>query len=445
MSENKDFFVSLHSKRTSMNKKYISLSLALVMSATMSGQNKNAPVNEDESKVQAFELPDLLTCTGGEHVETAKQWEKKRRPELLKLFSQQEYGVTPRQTGIKVKHELISSNPKAMNGLATEKQVRFTFTGKNKQTHQALLLLYIPNHAKGRVPVIVSYNFHGNQTTTFEEDVLFSPSRELMKKAGSDSWVRGEQASRWSYELALQRGYAVATMNYHDICPDSPALMEHGIPSLLPNYNVESREANEWGAIGIWAWGYSRIADYLVKEKQIDKDCMVVLGHSRLGKTALWAGVQDKRFKVVISNDSGCGGAALSKRVYGENIARITGNFPHWFCPAFNAYSENEASMPFDQHELLALVAPRHVYVASAEDDSWADPKGEYMSAYYAGPAYQLYDMQGLPSATQPAVHQPQHYDVGYHIRSGKHDVTAYDWQCYLDFCDKVFQTKPDR
>ena len=139
------------------------------------------------------------------------------------------------------------------------------------------------------------------------------------------------------------------------------------------------------------------------------------------------------------------GGAALSKRVYGENIARITGNFPHWFCPAFNAYSENEASMPFDQHELLALVAPRHVYVASAEDDSWADPKGEYMSAYYAGPAYQLYDMQGLPSATQPAVHQPQHYDVGYHIRSGKHDVTPYDWQCYLDFCDKVFQTKSDR
>ena len=413
---------------------------SLFTAITITGQNKYALVNYVESQVPAFEVPDVLKCEDGERVETASQWEMKRRPELMRIFSEQEYGVTPQQTGIKVKCELVASNPEAMGGLATQKQVFFHFTGKNGKTHQALLLLYIPNNTNGRVPVIVSYNFHGNQTTTLEEDVIPSPSKELMQNAGSEKWVRGEQQSRWSYELALQRGYAVATMNYHDICPDSPDLLALGISPLLPGYKEESRETNEWGAIGIWAWGYSRIADYLEKEKRIDKSRMVVLGHSRLGKTALWAGVQDKRFKVVISNDSGCGGAALSKRVFGENIARITANFPHWFCPAFNAYSENEAALSFDQHELLALVAPRHLYVASAADDQWADPRGEYLSLYYAGPVYRLYGMQGLPSDQQPDIHQPQHFDVGYHIRAGKHDVTEYDWQCYLEFCDKVFQ-----
>ena len=415
------------------------LSVALLMTATIAGQNKNAPVNYDESKVPAFEVPDVLRSADGQSIKTVKEWEKKRRPELLRLFGEQEYGLTPQNTGIKVKYELLASNPKAMDGLATQKQVLFKFTGKNGKTHQALLLLYLPNNAKGRVPVVVSYNFHGNQTTTFEPDVMPSLSKELMKNSGSDNWVSGEQSSRWSYKLALTRGYAVATMNYHDICPDSPALCQFGILPLMPGYKADSREKDEWGTIGVWAWGYSRIADYLEKEKQIDKKRMIVLGHSRLGKTALWAGVQDKRFKVVISNDSGCGGAALSKRVFGENIARITANFPHWFCPAFNAYSENESALPFDQHELLALVAPRYVYVASAKDDEWADPKGEYLSAYYAGAVYQLYGMQGLLSDKQPDIHQPQHFDVGYHIRAGKHDVTEYDWQCYLDFCDKVF------
>ncbi|MBO4549715.1 MAG: acetylxylan esterase, partial [Bacteroidaceae bacterium] len=349
-----------------MMKRVKFLLLAFVMAASMAGQNRNAPVNYDESKVPAFDVPDVLTCEDGRAVKSVRQWERRRKPELLRMFSEQEYGVTPQHTGIKVEHELLASNPGAMGGLATQKQVLFKFKGRNGKTHQALLLLYIPNGINGRVPVIVSYNFHGNQTTTFEEDVMPSLSKDLMKDKGSESWLRGEQASRWSYELALRRGYAVATMNYHDICPDSPELLAYGVLPLFPDYKENSRDENEWGTIGVWAWGYSRIADYLEKEKKIDKGRMIVLGHSRLGKTSLWAGVQDKRFKVVISNDSGCGGAAMAKRVVGENVARITANFPHWFCPAFNEYSENEEALPFDQHELLALVAPRHVYVASA-------------------------------------------------------------------------------
>ena len=414
------------------------LSALLIWAATSAGQNKNAPVNYDESQVPTFEVPDVLTCADGTRVKTRKQWEHKRRPELMKMFGEQEYGLTPGQTGIKVKHELVAMSSNALGGLATQKQVRFVFTGTNGQTHEALLLLYLPNNTAKRVPVIIGYNFHGNQTTTLQDDVIFSPSKDLMQSAGSEKWVRGEQQRRWSYEAALRRGYAVATMCYHDICPDSPGLLSQGVLPLFPSYDDGPRTPSEWGTIGVWAWGYSRIADYLQKkEPRIDGKRLVVMGHSRLGKTALWAGAQDKRFRVVISNNSGCGGAAMSKRVFGENIARITAAFPHWFCPAFNAYSENEAALPFDQHELLALIAPRHVYVASAQDDQWADPKGEYLSACYAGAAYQLYE------ASSPSEAQLQevklHHNVGYHIRPGGHDVTEYDWQCFLDFCDKAF------
>ena len=414
--------------------KHILLLFALLTWAvTSAGQNKNY----DESQVPTFEVPDALTCSDGTRVKTRKQWENKRRPELLKLLSEQEYGFTPWQTGIRAKYELVATNTDALGGLATQKQVRFVFTGMNGRTHEALLLLYLPNSTAKRVPVIISYNFQGNQTTTMQDDVIFSPS----KSAESEKQVRGEQQSRWCFEMALQRGYAVATMCYQDICPDSPDLLAQGVLPLFPDYNEGPRTPSEWGTIGVWAWGYSRIADYLQKkEPRIDGKRMVVMGHSRLGKTVLWAGAQDKRFRVVISNDSGCGGAALSKRVFGETIAHITGNFPHWFCPAFSAYSGNEAALPFDQHELLALIAPRHVYVASAQDDLWADPKGEFLSAFYAGSVYQLYRMKGLPEDQQPPVHQPLHYDVGYHIRTGGHDVTAYDWQCYLDFCDKVLK-----
>lgn len=415
-------------------KHHLILCLTLI-ALTAAAQNKNAPVNYDESQVPAFQVPDLLTCSDGTRIETRRQWQRKRRPELLRLFSEKEYGITPKHTGVKVKYETLATGP-AFGGLAVQKQVRFVFTSPDGQKHEALLLLYLPRNVAGRVPVIIAYNFHGNQTTTLQPDVIPSPSMELMKEAGSDKWVRGEEQSRWCYEMALQRGYAVATMCYHDICPDSPQLLSH---SVLPIGT--HREASDYGTIGIWAWGYSRIADYLQKhERQIDKHRMAVMGHSRLGKTALWAGVQDTRFRVVISNNSGCGGAALSKRVFGENVARITAAFPHWFCPAFNTYSENEAALPFDQHELLALIAPRHFYVASAQDDQWADPKGEYLSALYASPVYQLYGMQGLPDGPQPPVQQPLHYDAAYHLRTGGHNVTPYDWQCYLDYLDKMLR-----
>jgi hypothetical protein len=230
---------------------------------------------------------------------------------------------------------------------------------------------------------------------------------------------------------------------YGDLCEDrvEGISLPGSVGALLGTKPVEQRRSDEWGAIGIWAWGLSRAMDYLQSDPEIDARRVAVHGHSRLGKTALWAGAQDERFALVISNNSGCGGAALSKRVYGENVERINSSFPHWFARSFRAYNRREAALPVDQHELIALMAPRAVHVASAEDDKWADPRGEFLATKHAGPVYALFGKNGLGVADQPAVHQPKIGDgLAYHLRTGKHGITPYDWAQYLDHADKAMK-----
>ncbi len=415
--------------------KHLILSVAFVLLAGLSLAQEG--INYDESKVSGFVLPDLLTCNDGKKVTSVRQWEKQRRPEVMEFFASQMYGRTPKDK-IRVTYETLSENPNFMDGKATSKQVKFTFSNGKKKT-EALLLLVLPNWPKGKVPVFVSYNYKGNHSTCFDSAIEYSPSFSLLKAPDHPDWKRGCQANRWYYDKIIDRGYGIATMFYQDIYPDQPDMEEHGIVSLFADYNPDTKKPDQWQALGAWAWGSSRIADYLETQKRVDTGKMIIMGHSRHGKSALWAGAQDKRFKIVISNDSGCGGAALSKRVFGENIARIASAFPHWFCPAFNRYANNEASLPFDQHELIALIAPRFAYIASAVEDQWADPKGEFLSGYYAGPVYELYGLKGLGTNVQPSVHQPIMNDVGYHIREGVHDVVDYDWMCFMDFADKHF------
>jgi hypothetical protein len=240
----------------------------------------------------------------------------------------------------------------------------------------------------------------------------------------------------------LARGYGMATAYCGDVFPDRAdgrpasalAKFDHPVEGPLP--------ADEPGAIATWAWQLSRILDWLVTLPEVAADRVIVAGHSRLGKTALWAGACDERFAMVVSNESGCGGAALSRRNYGETVAVITSRFPHWFCPAFSTYADRETELPCDQHTLLAMAAPRPLYVASAIEDRWADPRGEFLAALAAEPAWKLFGLAGLGTTEQPPVDTPVGDRIGYHVRTGQHDLLAYDWHRFADFAGRVLKAR---
>ena len=394
--------------------------------------------NYDESKMPAYTLPDPLLFNNGKAVKNEADWEK-RRLELLTIFENEVYGKTPAGK-VELSAVVISENDDLFNGTATRREIQLKL--RNKEAEVLLnLLIYLPKSNK-KVPIFLGYNFNGNHTVSAEPDVAVArswvrnnPTQGITVNRSNES-LRGSDASSWPVSDLVARGYGLATLYYGDVDPDFDDGFRNGVHALFP----VKRDSTSWGSIAGWAWGLSRVMDWLQKENSIDAQKIIVLGHSRLGKAALWAGINDPRFAMVVSNESGCGGAALSKRIYGETVERINSSFPHWFCLNFRKYNNKEENLPVDQHELLALIAPRPLYVCSAEEDRWSDPKGEFLSCVGASPVYQLLGKEGFPATDFPGLEQPVTGTIGYHIRPGKHDIKPYDWKCFMNFADGFFK-----
>lgn len=414
------------------------LSLIAILCTTLCGRPATAQVNYDESKVPDYVLPQLLGSGQG----TVQTWEEQRRPELLKLCREQVYGRMP-EGEVQVDFQIIDEDRSALGGRAVRRQVKARFSRNGKNAEMSILI-YLPAEADGPVPLFLGLNFFGNHTIHPDDQIGISeawvPNHTLfcIDNHRADEVSRGVRTSRWPVERLLARGYGLATVYAGDIDPDFDDGFKNGIHALFQP--AEDGATDSWSTISAWAWGLSRAMDYLLGDPDVDAERVAVIGHSRLGKAALWAGASDERFAMVISNNSGCAGAALSRRRFGETVARINQSFPHWFCANFSQYNDKEDNLPVDQHQLLALMVPRPLYVASAVQDEWADPRGEYLSLYHASEVYRLYDPETELPEVSPAVNQPLHRKaLGYHLRSGDHDITRYDWERYMDFADHHF------
>lgn len=371
----------------------------------------------DAPDMPVYTLPDMLSAADGRKIVTCDDWKNIRRPEILELFRKHVYGrvpATPYQKSFKV----VNEDPSAMDGTATLKQIdiKIAVGGKSLTIH---LVLFIPNKVAKPVPTFLVICNRGLDN--------IDPTRRT-------------KSEFWPAEELIARGYGIAAFYNADVAPDKNDGFKDGIHGLLDG---GKRPPDAWGTIAAWAWGASRCLDYFETDKDVARDKVAVIGHSRAGKTALWAGAEDERFAIVCANESGCGGAALCRRQTNEKetVARINKVFPHWFNENFKTYNGREESLPVDQHMLIALLAPRAVCVGSADRDLWADPRGEFLSTVLAGPVYRLFGKQGLgESPVMPAIGESLHGDgAHYHIRAGKHNLTLFDWGCYLDFADKVF------
>ena len=403
-----------------------------------------AGVNYDESAIPPYSLPEPLKTLSGRTINSAQEWLNIRRLEVLSLFEQHVFGKTPSAWG-KLVFETVETKPDALGGKAVRKIIRITLAD-HPQWEGINLMLHLPRAATAPVPCFVGASFGGNEAVTPDTDIPLSkrwmrPSKEAgIVDNHSTEKTRGFEKERWQLELVVAAGFGVASFYYGDVEPDHPDGWKGGLRAVLSKKGEGTEwKEGEWGAIGAWAWGVSRAADYLQTDPAVDAKHLAVIGHSRLGKTSLWAGAQDARFGIVISNNSGEGGAALMRRNIGETTAIITKAFPHWFTKTYPNYANQEALCPVDSHLLIALAAPRAVYIASAQEDRWADPKGEFLSGLHAQPVFDLFGKKGYGVTDPPPIDSPVGDSVRYHIRTGKHDVTRYDWEQYLVFAKRQF------
>ena len=394
-----------------MNRILVLLTLSLAITV----QQQTAAQNYDESKVGSYTLPDVLESLDKKKIKSAKSWEDVRRTQILDLFSEEVYGRTPKSfDGINFR--VTNQNGKAMGGKATLKEVDITIREKSDSV-TIHLVLFVPNSSTKPAPAFLLINNRSPKNTLASRDSI---------------------SGFWPAEQVIQSGYAIAAFHYSNAAPDNKDGYKNGVLRLYPE--IASAD-NGMKAIGSWAWAASRVMDYFETDQSIDAKKVGVVGHSRGGKTSLWAAAQDPRFAMSFSNCSGNTGAALSKRNFGETVARINNMFPHWFSNNYKKYNNNEKELPIDQHMLIALIAPRPVYATNASEDLWADPTGTFLAMKNAEPVFALYQQKSKLPQQPPALDTPfAQPPLGYHNRTGKHDLTFYDWEQFVKFADAYYK-----
>jgi hypothetical protein len=381
------------------------------------------------------EFPDPLVMLNGERITVKEDWFKKRRPELKELFQHYMYGRLPPPAKIEAKVE--REDRKALGGKATLKEITISFAPP--EWPKINLLLVVPNTRSRPAPCFVGLNFRGNHTVVKDPQVrLPTVWMSGVKDNRASDADRGSQVDVWSLEQSIDRGYAVATFYNGDIAPDRPGAKE-SLMYLILKQGEGKPGPHDAATIACWAWGIHRAVDYLVSDKDIDRDRIAVVGHSRLGKTALLAAAFDERLALSIPHQAGCGGTgpSRSKEPKAESVKQINDRFPHWFCEAFKEFNDRTDRIPFDQHCLAALVAPRPVLFTNAVEDTWANPSGQFDVLQAADPVYRLLGAGGLDAKKLPDVNQLIDSKLGYWIRPGKHSMTKEDWTVFLDFADK--------
>lgn len=366
------------------------------------------------ASAHAVNLPDPLKLADGTKVTSIDVWEKTRRPQVLNLFREQVYGCNAVERPASLRFEPLEAKTTVLDGAAIRRRVRIAYTGP-RGAGSFTLTAYYPSKGPIKGCFLLIVNRSPRIITQAEE----APSEF------------------WPVRDLIARGYATAAFHNGEIAVDKKEqAFKSGIFSVFGPSEGE-RKADDWGAIGAWAWGASRAIDYLETQPRLQGVPIAVAGHSRGGKTALWCGAQDQRVALAISNDSGTAGAALARTTRGESVRKINTVFPHWFSLNYHAYNDREAELPVDQHELLGLMAPRLAYVASASEDDNADPRAEFQSCVEAAPVYALYGLKGVDSTTFPKPGEAlQGGAIGYHLRTGKHDLTREDWAHFLDYAD---------
>ena len=402
---------------------------------TLFGSRAGGEFPPIEKLITKPEMPDPLVMMDGTRVASKEDWFKKRRPELKELLQHYMYGRLPDKMTVtaRVNHE----DPKAFGGKATLREVILSLgTPEIGKIH---LLLVTPNGRKEAAGCFVGMNFCGNHAIVSDPKVLIPtcwmyPNRKGVKDNKASAEGRGTEIDTWNLEQSIDRGYAVATFYNGDIDPDRADKREGVRPAWLPGGDIAP---DHTATIMAWAWGIHRAIDYLVTLKEIDAKKIICVGHSRLGKTALLAAAFDDRIAIAMPHQAGCGGTAPSRGKVGESVKQINDRFPHWFCGNFKAFNLEPAKLPFDQHCLVALCAPRPVLFTNAMEDSWANPDGQFEVLKAADPVYRMLDAGGLEAKERPAIGKLVDSKLGYFIREGKHSMNRTDWKAFLDFADK--------